>query len=315
MSMHVRKITVPDDNDCLFSAISYLTSPDRSYSPAGNMQLREFCAQTVGSDPEVFAEWVLGMPNLQYQSWIRNKFNWGGENEIVILASRKFHLEVCVVSMESFSTLVYGLDDDQRTGRVYLLYTGQHYEPLVGVQEMNSPEGADGEGNELRVWPVGDDPSFEAQCIELARKVAAEKARKAAQRKKLVLRCDGCGALCDDNEAFQVHCSEVEHDDDFMYMCSEVEVVVEAGEPMDPTAIDLTDENVMAIYNHPSQQLANAAPGFPIEVDGVQYLSAHHYWHCAKFMSSDQATEEQNNALAELREKIRGTVDSGEAEQ
>ena len=35
------------------------------------------------------------------------------------------------------------------------------------------------------------------------------------------------GKLCDDNQAFQDHCMDetVEHDDDFAYMCTEVEII------------------------------------------------------------------------------------------
>jgi rhodanese-related sulfurtransferase len=34
------------------------------------------------------------------------------------------------------------------------------------------------------------------------------------------VKCDGCGAVMPDSE-FQRHCGDVEHDDDFMYTCSE----------------------------------------------------------------------------------------------
>eukprot|EP00658_Telonema_sp_P-2_P024004 TRINITY_DN19630_c0_g1_i1.p2 TRINITY_DN19630_c0_g1~~TRINITY_DN19630_c0_g1_i1.p2 ORF type:complete len:187 (+),score=58.71 TRINITY_DN19630_c0_g1_i1:193-753(+) len=102
-----------------------------------------------------------------------------------------------------------------------------------------------------------------------------------------------------------------------MYMCSEVEVVLEADDAGDPDAIDLTDtKNVLPIYNHPSQQLANAASGFAVEVDGVAYPSAHHYWCCAKFMEDGaHVAEEQSKRLAELRDKIRATPESDAAEQ
>merc|ERR1712086_41072 len=153
-TMQVEKRTVPDDNDCLFSALSYLTSEDSSYSPAGNATLRKYCAEVVAAEPDTFQEWVLGMPNEQYQGWIQNKFNWGGENEILILATRKFKLEIAVVSMESFSVLAYGTDVPA-TGRIYIIYTGQHYEPFVGMAG----------GVETRVFPIGTDEAIEAGCI------------------------------------------------------------------------------------------------------------------------------------------------------
>ena len=36
------------------------------------------------------------------------------------------------------------------------------------------------------------------------------------------LKCGGCGAVLADTAAFQEHCGEVEHGDDFMYDCEEV---------------------------------------------------------------------------------------------
>ena len=54
----------------------------------------------------------------------------GGENEILVLAEH-FKVEVTVVSCESMTTLTYG--EGQPNGRVHILYTGQHYDPLVGV--------------------------------------------------------------------------------------------------------------------------------------------------------------------------------------
>jgi hypothetical protein len=50
----------------------------------------------------------------------------------------------------------------------------------------------------------------------------------AAAARTTALKCGGCGAICADTEAFQAHCSEVEHDDDFMFECDEV--------PAPPTA-------------------------------------------------------------------------------
>ena len=76
--------------------------------------------------------------------WIRNEMNWGGENEIVTL-SEYFGVEVAVVSCESFTVLVYGQEAGRN--RIHLLYTGQHYDPIVSVAA-----GADGQ-------PVGCDSS------------------------------------------------------------------------------------------------------------------------------------------------------------
>ena len=63
-----------------------------------------------------------------YAAWIQDSHHWGGEPEIVML-SEHFGVEIVVVSCESLSFLRYG--EGAAKGRVYLLYTGQHYDPLV----------------------------------------------------------------------------------------------------------------------------------------------------------------------------------------
>ena len=57
--------------------------------------------------------------------------NWGGENEICFLCE-KFNVEIQVVMMGAASSaLTYGQGASSRRGRIYLLYTGQHYDALV----------------------------------------------------------------------------------------------------------------------------------------------------------------------------------------
>jgi len=54
--------------------------------------------------------------------------SWGGEIELGIL-SQHFDAELCVVSMEP----LYLLPFPGSKAKHYLLYTGQHYDPLVGA--------------------------------------------------------------------------------------------------------------------------------------------------------------------------------------
>ena len=88
---------VPNDHECLFTAIAYLAEVRRfqkitashffslhivlqgsRFNGAGQ-RLRLICSEKILSDPETYCEAVLGMPNVQYAEWIKNPFNWGGE--------------------------------------------------------------------------------------------------------------------------------------------------------------------------------------------------------------------------------------------
>ena len=206
--------TIPGDNSCLFNSIGYLV--EGSYQDALAFRLRQHCADVVKGDPDMYCEPVLGMENAKYVDWITNPFNWGGENEINIL-SQRFQCEIAVVAMHGGFVMVYGEGTENYVGRIYLLYTGSHYDALVGCLEGGENDTA----KEVRMFPVGDETG-KPMALEVARVAEEEAIKKASERRRKVLKCAGCAAILDDNDAFQAHCMEVEHDDEFMYECEEV---------------------------------------------------------------------------------------------
>jgi hypothetical protein len=57
---------------------------------------------------------------------------------MIVLACR-YEVEIGVVSCESFSILHYGTELPSKRGRIYILYTGQHYDPFIvpGTPEVS----------------------------------------------------------------------------------------------------------------------------------------------------------------------------------
>ena len=110
------------------------------------------CATAVLADPDPATRAVLlGHDSVAaYGEWIRNEMHWGGEPEIVMLAEH-FGVEAVVTSCESMRSLRYG--DGGRA--VHLLYTGQHYDPLVSYshKEFVANRGQVVEGGG-RLWKV-----------------------------------------------------------------------------------------------------------------------------------------------------------------
>jgi predicted NAD-dependent protein-ADP-ribosyltransferase YbiA (DUF1768 family) len=166
-------------------------------------------------------------------------------------------------------------------GRVYLLYTGQHYDPLVGVASDDSPV-----TEETRLFNVGD-TSFDDMALECARLHARIAAEKASQRTVKKIKCGGCGAILDDAEAFQSHCGEVDHDDDFAYDCSEVEVVEKGDDPVPEGRIDLSSPDVIAFYNTAAAPLSNLYPS-PFTIEGITYPTVEHFWLAKQFQLSGE---------------------------
>lgn len=272
---------VPNDHSCLFWAIAYAAEGGEA-SSAKARELREICAQDALSDPDpVTRALLLGFENVEeYATWIRNEFHWGGENEVLAL-SRHYVVEVALVSCESLQVLCYGSDTPSCKGRVYILYTGQHYDPLVAGASIDTPT-----DEEQRCFSVGD-VSLDSQAVELARAHNDEAARKATQRKVKKIKCGGCGAELDDAEAFATHCQEVEHGDDFAYDCEEVEVVIEGDEPLPEGSINLDSDSVHTFINRAEEVLSNLYPA-PVTINGVAYRSLEHYWLAAPFLGRDE---------------------------
>mmetsp|Transcript_26725 Transcript_26725/g.39311 ORF Transcript_26725/g.39311 Transcript_26725/m.39311 type:complete len:798 (-) Transcript_26725:388-2781(-) len=82
---------------------------------------------------------MLGMRQAEYCDWITIDSNWGGENEICMLCEH-FNVEIQVIMMgENATSLTYGETlQPARSGRIFLLYSGQHYDALVAHQSEQS---------------------------------------------------------------------------------------------------------------------------------------------------------------------------------
>ena len=146
--MLVRKLVAPN-NDCLFASFAFLaTLPGQPETSA--KELRQICVDTVSQKPNFFVkdvpnELVLGFDSIdKYREFITNQFNWvrlhpcfngsliecfqGGENEILILANH-YNVAVACASCETNSILAYN-QKASVAGTIWLLYTGEHYDPL-----------------------------------------------------------------------------------------------------------------------------------------------------------------------------------------
>ena len=127
-----------------------------------------------------------------------------------------------MVQIETLTILTYSPPDGVSSrGRVYLLYTGQHYDVLIDADTARSN------------YLFPSDDSHDLAAIECARthKQEWEEALRTRMRKRI--KCLGCGVVVVSTDAFQLHCEEVDHDDDFCYDCEEIEVVEVVATPDD----------------------------------------------------------------------------------
>lgn len=122
-----RKV-VPADNSCLFTSVNLVIN-EGTFDLQAAPILREVIAGIVSSDPATYSEAILGKPNSSYCKWIRDKNSWGGGIELAIL-SQYFSTEIAVVDTQSGRVDRFGEDKNYKE-RVFLIYDGIHYDPLV----------------------------------------------------------------------------------------------------------------------------------------------------------------------------------------
>ncbi|EKX37507.1 hypothetical protein GUITHDRAFT_144941 [Guillardia theta CCMP2712] len=229
------------DNNCLFHSVGYLAE-GRQGSICS--ELRAAVAEHVAHDPAI-DEVLLGTNVQEYCQWIKNEMNWGGETEIYILA-KKYNLEIIVGTCLRWN-MSERLTGENRAGRIYILYTGQHYDALVGVKEEDDlPEA------ETRIFPAGEE-----KFDELAIKAGDFCYQEELKRKSVQLK-------------------KVEHDDDFMYECDEVEVECQSANEDEMT------EKYHIFYNTDSDPLSNYFL-CELNVDGQTYKSVEHYIQCVRY--------------------------------
>ena len=260
---------VAADNNCLFTTCAYLCEGLASELDlrAAARRLRATCAQMVLADPDPSTRaLMLGHETVEsYGAWIRVESHWGGEPEVLMLAEH-YDVEIVLTSCETCRSTTYSAGEP--TSRIFILYTGQHYDPLVGF-------GSDGSQQEVRKFSrdVGFD-SLAARAVEIAKEHNAEMERRRKEKRVKRLKCGGCGAIVADNAAFQAHCEEVEHDDDFTYECEQVEIVLGEGDELLKGHIDLESPTVHAFYNvcaNDELSLAMRCTLAPFELGGTHY--------------------------------------------
>lgn len=279
MVVAIRRV-VPNDHSCLFWAVAYVAEgPGAARAKA--TELREVCAQAALQDPDPATQaLILGHPTVEeYATWIRNEHHWGGEAEVNVLAAH-YNLEITIICCEPMQVLCYGSGNAACTSRVYLLYTGQHYDAIVGGADPDTLP-----SDEQRKFPKGD-ASLEESALAVARLHNEMKAKRAKQRCVTRIKCGGCGALLNDNDAFAAHCGEVEHDDDFAYTCEEVQVVYEGEDDLPEGTLDLNSPDVHTFTNRGQDLLSLSYPE-PVSVSGQTYPTLEHYFQASQFLGQD----------------------------
>lgn len=143
---------MPSDNSCLFHSINYVCNNRTTPTATSAASVRETVANVVASDPVRYSTLFLGSPNSLYQQHIMSPDSWGGAIELSILATH-YQTEVVTFDYKYLREDVFGRGEGWKR-RVFLLYTGDHYDVLVWQA------GVGGGGGEQVVFSTKDDNSW-----------------------------------------------------------------------------------------------------------------------------------------------------------
>jgi len=117
---------VDADNSCLYSSIGYLIDI-KNFNVMTKYQYRELLANFL-LKTEIDSA-MLGMSKESYSNNILDISSWGGGIDVRLFCDM-FQMQIAVINVQTNSVSVFG-EDKKYPQRIYLLYNGIHYDPLV----------------------------------------------------------------------------------------------------------------------------------------------------------------------------------------
>ena len=172
---------MPDDNSCLFRAISSAVMSDLD----AVTELRSIVAETIQADTITFNKAVLDNkdPNA-YCRWIKSQDSWGGQVELLIL-SQHFGVEICSIDVQTLRVDKY---NEGASLRCFVVYSGVHYDTIALTLPGMPPE------DDVKQFepPISDEVLPKA--IELCRKL--QEKHYYTDTAGFQLKCNICGAVC-----------------------------------------------------------------------------------------------------------------------
>lgn len=115
---------MPDDNSCLFRAISSAVMSDMD----AVTELRQIVAEQIQANPDQFNKAVLDNKEPdKYCRWIKGHDSWGGQIELLIL-SQYFQIEICSIDVQTLRVDRYNQGAPKRC---FVVYSGIHYDTIA----------------------------------------------------------------------------------------------------------------------------------------------------------------------------------------
>ncbi|KAG6833689.1 hypothetical protein H0H87_002885 [Tephrocybe sp. NHM501043] len=202
ISLNALSQIVPDDNSCLFSAVSLLFEQSIDKAP----EMRKIVADGIRGDQSTYNEAILGMPPEQYIATILKPTTWGGAIELTILAAH-YNTEIASIDVETGRIDHFSPAAPTGGMRCILIYSGIHYDAATLAPMADAP----GEWHQT-IFPVSspDDPD----PVMIAAKKLADilRAKKAyTNTSTFDLKCEVCGQGLKGEKDARAHAEQTGH--------------------------------------------------------------------------------------------------------
>ncbi|KAL2816337.1 hypothetical protein BJX63DRAFT_145250 [Aspergillus granulosus] len=188
---------MPDDNSCLFRAVStaLLGGEDAM------TELRSIVAEEIQRNPTEYPKVVLEKDPDDYCRWIKNENSWGGAIELSIL-SKHFGVEIWTIDVQSLAPVRFNEGPSQRC---VLVYSGIHYDTIALTPSVTvSPE------FDTKVFDAAD-PLVEERSLALCKLL--QKQHYYTDTANFHIKCRRCGGIFTGELGATQHAEQTGHTD------------------------------------------------------------------------------------------------------
>lgn len=188
--MYPTRRFVDADNSCLFSSIAYLL--DDNFDENSKLKYRQLLINYLENIEIDIA--TLGTTKEDYINQMLDINTWGGAIELKLF-SEIFQTEVVSFDIQFNRADIFGQDKNY-IHRIFVLYNGIHYDPLVMATSENT-------NDDIKIFDTADDSiliNFKAYANNL--KMNGEYVDLS---NSLNLKCSNCGNICQSQEDAAEH--------------------------------------------------------------------------------------------------------------
>ena len=183
---------VDSDNSCMFNSIAYVCDKS-NFNEMSALKMRQIIIDVIRQDTNKYNYAYLGKSNDDYIEYILKPDTWGGAIELQIL-SEYFQTEIASIDVKSLRIDCYG-EASNFIKRVYIIYNGIHYDPLVMTYGENYPDDMD-----MTVFQYDDIDAY-TKFMQYAKDFNAKK-DYVDFTDKPTLKCSDCkDVFCNQNDA------------------------------------------------------------------------------------------------------------------